>query len=40
MERKNAIAVFDEENVFVGICGGIVELDLTTKTFTFFIADK
>ena len=36
----NSIAVFDEENVFVGIRGGIVKLDLTTKTFTFFMADK
>jgi hypothetical protein len=32
----NSIAVIDEKNVFVGISGGIVKLDLTAKTLKFY----
>lgn len=32
----NSIAVIDDENIFVGIRGGIVKLDLTGKTLRFF----
>lgn len=36
----NSIAVFDDKNVFIGMRGGIVKLDLTTKTFKFYKNDK
>ncbi|MGZ4056921.1 MAG: hypothetical protein ACXVPU_02850 [Bacteroidia bacterium] len=36
----NSIAALDEKNVFLGIRGGIVKLDLTTKTLKFFKNDK
>lgn len=32
----NSIAVFDNANVFVGMRGGIVKIDLTRKTFKFY----
>lgn len=32
----NSIAVIDNENVFLGIRGGIVKLDLTNKTMKFY----
>lgn len=34
--HPNSIAVFNNENVFVGITGGIVKLDLTQKSQTFY----
>ena len=36
----NSIAVFDDENVFLGIRSGIVKLNLTTKTLKFYKNDK
>jgi len=36
----NSIAVFDEKSVFLGIRGGIVKLDLKTKTLKFYKNDK
>jgi len=36
----NSIAVLDGKNVFLGIRSGIVKLDLTTKTLTFYKDDK
>ncbi|WP_343589350.1 hypothetical protein [Flavobacterium sp.] len=35
----NSIAVFDNENVFVGMRGGIVKLDLTKKSLNFYKND-
>ena len=32
----NSIAVLDDKNIFLGIRGGVVKLDLTTKTFKFY----
>jgi hypothetical protein len=32
----NSIAVFDDENVFIGIRGGIVKLDLINRTLKFY----
>lgn len=32
----NSIAAFDDQNIFIGIRGGIVKLNLTTKTFKFY----
>lgn len=32
----NSIAVFDDENIFVGIRSGIVKLDLVTRTMKFY----
>lgn len=36
----NSIAVLDDENVFIGIRGGIVKLDLTTKILKFYKNNK
>ena len=36
----NSIAVFDEENVLLGIRSCIVKLDLTNKTMKFYKNDK
>lgn len=36
----NSIAALDDKNVFLGIRGGIVKLDLTTKTLKFYKNDK
>ncbi|MBK6888440.1 MAG: hypothetical protein IPH02_00490 [Sphingobacteriales bacterium] len=36
----NSIAVVDDKNVFIGMRGGIVKLDLTTKTLKFYKNDK
>jgi Zn/Cd-binding protein ZinT len=36
----NSIAVLDEKNVFIGMRGGIVKLDLTTKALTLYMRDK
>ncbi|MGI4728463.1 MAG: hypothetical protein ACRYGB_07815 [Janthinobacterium lividum] len=32
----NSIAILDERNVFLGIRGGVVKLDLTDKTVKFY----
>lgn len=36
----SSVAVLDEENVFVGIRGGIVKLDLRNRTMTFYQNEK
>lgn len=36
----NSIAVFDEENIFLGIRSGIVKINLKTKKVTFFRENK
>lgn len=36
----NSIAVQDDHHVFMGISGGIVKLDLTTKELTFYQSDQ
>ena len=36
----NSIAAFDDKNVFLGIRGGIVKLDLIDKTLKFYKNDK
>jgi hypothetical protein len=32
----NSIATFDNANIFVGMRGGIVKIDLTAKSFRFY----
>jgi len=36
----NSIAALDDKNVFIGMRGGIVKLDLTTKTLKFYKNDR
>jgi hypothetical protein len=36
----NSIAVLDEQNVFIGLRGGIAKLDLTTQKLKFYIKTK
>lgn len=32
----NSVAAFNDENIFIGMSGGIAKLDLTTKSFKFY----